>query len=213
VFMKTHGKVLWFAWFVLSLLPAGPCFGANSVVPPSWMTVSVYNDANVPADAMASAEATAARIFRLAGLEVRWILCTPSADPVPKSAACSEAVFPSHLHVRILLRSRNLTSSTFGVSYLSADGTGCYSDIFFARILNLHSSSGQDIGAILGHVMAHEIAHLLLGMNGHSAFGIMRAQWQKEELLRASKGELLFTEEESQLMRQRLSVAKQAVGD
>jgi hypothetical protein len=210
VFMQTIRKVLWFALF---LLPSSPCLGAKSVAPPSGMTISVYNDANVPADAMASAEATAGRIFRLAGLEVRWILCTPSADPAPTAAACSEVAFPSHLHVRILPRSRNLTSSTFGVSYLSVDGTGCYSDIFFARIMNLHSSSGQDTGAILGHVMAHEIAHLLMGMNAHSSFGIMRAQWQKEELLKASKGELLFTDDESQLMRQRLSVARQAVGD
>lgn len=208
--MQTIRKVLWFALFVL---PSSPCLRAKGVAPPSALTIFVFNDATIPADAMASAEATAARIFRLAGVEVRWILCTPSADPAPTAAACSEAAFPSHLHIRILPRSRNLTSSTVGVSYLSADGTGCYSDIFVARIMNLHSSSGQDIGAILGHVMAHEIAHLLLGMTSHSSFGIMRAQWQKEELLKASKGELLFSDDESQRMRQRLSVARQAVGD
>jgi hypothetical protein len=210
VFMQTSWKALWFA---LSLLSSGPCFGAKSGAPSAWMTISVYNDANVPADAIASAETTAARIFRSAGLEVRWIVCTPSTDPAPKAAACSQVAFPSHLHVRIVPRSRNLTSSTFGVSYLSADGTGCYSDIFFAPIVDLHSSSGQDIGPILGHVMAHEIAHLLLGANSHSEAGIMRAHWQGKELVGTSKGELLFTEEQSQAMRQWLSMARQAVGD
>jgi len=62
-------------------------------------------------------------------------------------------------------------------------------------------------------VMAHEIAHLLLGTNAHSRLEIMGAKWKKKELLRAGKGELLFTEEDSQLMRQRLSKARQAVGD
>jgi hypothetical protein len=62
--------------------------------------------------------------------------------------------------------------------------------------------------------MAHEIAHLLLGTNSHSAEGIMRAQWQKEELVSATKGELLFTARQAQAMRQRLSsVTRQTVGD
>lgn len=210
MFMQTSRKELWFALF---LVAASPCFGAKSGAPPALMTISVYNDANVPPDAMASAETTAGRIFRLAGLEVRWILCTPSADPAPKAAACSEAAFPRHLHVRVLMRSRNLTRSTLGVSYLSADGTGCYTDIFFAPITDLHSTSGQETGPILGHVIAHEIAHLLLGTNSHSEGGIMRAQWQREELLGANKGELLFTKEQSQVMRRRLSTAGQALGD
>jgi len=62
--------------------------------------------------------------------------------------------------------------------------------------------------------MAHEIAHLLLGTNSHAAEGIMRAQWQKDELLSASKGELLFTPRESQVMRERLfAVGRPTVGD
>jgi hypothetical protein len=162
---------------------------------------------------MASAEVTASRIFRQAGLLVTWLTCAPSLETTPESLAGTETEFPSHLEVRIVSQPKNASPSTFGVSYLGADGTGCYSDVFFTRIVKLHSISRQDIGAILGHVMAHEIAHLLLGMNSHSPFGIMRAQWQKEELLKASKGELLFTLKESQLMRQRLAAARQALGD
>ena len=139
---------------------------------------------------------------------MKWISCVPSAEATAGPVACSEAVFPSHLQVRIISRSRNLASSTFGVSYLAADGTGCYSNVFFSPAAILHSAYGQDIGSILGHVMAHEIAHLLLGINSHSQFGIMRARWQREELLRASKGELFFTEHESQIMRQQFLPSK-----
>jgi hypothetical protein len=211
VLVQTIRKSLWFASL---FLPLATCFAAPRVAEPVQLTVSVHNDAKVPAGAMASAEVTASRIFRQAGLAVKWVVCGRSLDTAPESASCIEAAYPTHLHVRIVSRPRNLTNSTFGVSYLAADGTGCYSDIFFARIANLHSSSGQEIGPILGHVMAHEIAHLILGMNAHSPFGIMRAQWQREELLKGSKGELLFTQQQSQVMRQRLSsAAGRAVGD
>lgn len=211
MFVQTIRKTLWFGVF---LLHSSLCIVPLSAATSARMTVSVYNDASVPADAMASAEATASTIFRQAGLEVEWIQCAVSRGKVPDSLSCSEAVFPRHLHVRILPRSRNLTSSTLGISYLSADGTGCYSDIFFAPVADLHSASGRAVGPILGLVMAHEIAHLLLGTNSHSAIGIMRARWQREELLPAGKGELLFTRAQSQVMTERLAFAAwQAVGD
>lgn len=210
MFMQTTRKALWFASL---LLPSVPCFAARIAPEPMPLTVSVHNDANVPAATMTSAQVTASRIFRQAGLAVKWIICATSTDKTLGAVGCSEAEFPSHLQVRIVSRQRNTNGSTLGVSYLAADGTGCYSDIFFTRIIDLHSSSGQDIGPILGHVIAHEIAHLLLGINAHSPLGIMRARWDKKELLKASEGDLFFTEEQSQVMRQRLSTERQALGD
>ena len=210
MFIQTTRTAFWFASF---LLPLNPCLGAKGSPPPAELTISVYNDANVPANAMASAEATAARIFRSARLKIHWALCTSSANFTPDTAACEEVAFPSHLHVRILSRSRNLTGSTFGLSYLSAAGIGCYADIFFVPISELHARSGQEVGPILGHVLAHEVAHLLLGTNSHSDAGIMRAQWQRKELLWVDKSELLFTQEQSQVMRRRLLTARQAAED
>ena len=208
--MKTIKRAL---WFVFLFLPAGPSVASQISAEPVRLTVSVHNDANVPLDTMTAAEVTASRIFRLAGLVVTWVVCSPALDTTSESISCSEAEFPSHLQVRIMSQPRNATSATFGIAYLAADGTGCYSDVFFSRIIHWQSSSSQNIGPILGHVMAHEIAHLLLGLNTHSQFGIMRSQWQKEELRKAAQGELLFTAEESQLMRQRLSAARQAAAD
>lgn len=211
MFVQTIRKAVWFAAVLLQLgLSVVPLRAATS----ARVTVSVHNDANVPADTMASAEATASTIFRQAGLEVKWIQCGTPGGKLPASPGCSEAVFLRHVHVRILPRSRNLTSSTLGVSYLSGDGTGCYSDIFFASVAELRAASGQGVASILGQVMAHEIAHLLLGTNSHSALGIMRARWEREEMLHGGKGQLLFTSAQSQMMRERLlSANRQAVGD
>jgi hypothetical protein len=37
-------------------------------------------------------------------------------------------------------------------------------------------------GILLGHVLAHEIAHVLQGVARHSADGVMKARWSKEDL-------------------------------
>jgi hypothetical protein len=49
--------------------------------------------------------------------------------------------------------------------------------------------------------MAHEIGHLLLGSNSHSATGIMRAQWSRKDLQRASLEILRFTPAQAERIR------------
>jgi predicted SprT family Zn-dependent metalloprotease len=60
---------------------------------------------------------------------------------------------------------------------------------------------------ILGHVMAHEMGHLLLPANSHSQSGVMHADWDSEQLLRMVKGLLQFTPEQGELIRSHVSSA------
>jgi hypothetical protein len=69
----------------------------------------------------------------------------------------------------------------------------------------MHESSHVSLASILGHGVAHEIGHLLLGTNSHAETGIMRARWQSEELASVSKGALFFSSNQSQEMRNKLA--------
>jgi hypothetical protein len=60
---------------------------------------------------------------------------------------------------------------------------------------------------ILGHVIAHEMGHLLLPPNSHSQSGVMNADWDSEQLLRMVKGLLQFTPEQGELIRSHVSTA------
>lgn len=105
-------------------------------------------------------------------------------------------------------RSLNLRDSTLGISYLASDGTGFQAAIFYKGIEKLRHETFVDPAIILGHVAAHEIGHLLLGTNSHSAGGIMRAHWKMEELARANKGLLLFfAKSQSHRMTEKLCLA------
>ena len=66
--------------------------------------------------------------------------------------------------------------------------------------MELHANWNVSLADTLGHVMAHELGHLLLGSNSHSGMGIMRAHWQSEELRRLSRGGLWFTNEQADRM-------------
>jgi hypothetical protein len=172
-----------------------------------FLTVAVHNRADIPANTLGQAELTASAIFKEAGVEVDWVNCEPSLVAPKIAASCGAAEFRKQLQLTIARRSKNLTDSIFGISYLDEDGSGCYSNVFFEPAEELHERLHVDLGTLLGHVVAHEIAHLLLGRNAHSDTGIMRPHWDERDLANASKGALLFTRAQGQTMRERLAAS------
>ena len=55
--------------------------------------------------------------------------------------------------------------------------------------------------------MAHEVAHLLMPSVAHAPSGIMRNDWTPSDYRRASLGQLRFTEEQAQLMREAIAAS------
>lgn len=205
--VKTFAKGLPFVLF-FSLLPTTSTnLSGKTPQESARVTISVYNEAEVPADVLDQAENDASHVFRQAGIEVNWLNCKVPAVSEEASRACREAVFPEHLHLRIVRRSLGLKGETLGISFQSDDGSGCYADLFYEPMQQLHQSDGTDIASLLGHVAAHEIGHLLLGTNSHSAAGIMHPRWTAEELAIARVGGLVFLEKESRQMKAKLEAA------
>jgi hypothetical protein len=85
--------------------------------------------------------------------------------------------------------------------------------VFYDRVQHIaetYINTSRDCAAcdldnviVLAHVMAHEIGHLLLPY-GHSATGLMRANWDAGDLHRAVYRQLKFTPEQAALIRARL---------
>jgi hypothetical protein len=201
---RTLASVLW-------LVLAANVVGQNILAKdrdtgPTGLRVSVFNDANVTEIKLLQAEAVASRVFARSGVLVEWINCHRQNETKEEQAECAEANL-RHLQIRILFKSLNRkqsTQSTFGISYLDGDGTGGYADVFYAGLADVEEAGRPGSAMFLGVVMAHELGHLLLGINAHSSTGIMRPVWNDDDLVAASKGKLCFTEMQGQILRARL---------
>ncbi len=159
------------------------------------VTVDIFNDAGVASSVLRNSELEAGRIFRAAHIDIRWRDCTPAQGRSEADPACRVLRSPSHLTLRIVPGSKEETRDIFGTAFLAADGTGCYSDVFYGSVEKLRSQR-HDVGRVLGYVMAHEIGHLLIGSHAHSPWGIMCANWHDEQLRLLEMGNLLFTAEQ-----------------
>lgn len=188
----------------IALTPYGYSQEPN-VAPTVEVNISLYNDAHVDDMVVAEAVTLATWIYGKVGVQTRWLNCSSSSVSSTTDGGCHEAFGPNHLSLRIVARATSIKYDTFGAAFLSLDGTGVYSDVFYDKIQRLsEEDSGVSPSCVLGHVLAHEVGHLLLGMNAHSVSGIMRAEWRKRELVQAQMGALLFLPEQAKSMRARL---------
>jgi hypothetical protein len=192
--VSTLTGTLGFGLVLFGSLPVLAASGQRDLV---QLRVSVFNSSPVLPSTIKGAEGEAGRVLRDAGVEVLWLNCPQDAQHEASRGLCSEASFPSHLHLRILQASRGLKATTLGLSFSAEDGKGCYADLFYDPMQQLQEESHASPSVILGHAMAHELGHLLLGTNSHSPSGLMRAHWTREDLANASKGNLRFSRDQS----------------
>ena len=192
---------------LLIVSSACPAANADSV---SSTTVRLYSDVQLSTKALVQAQQEAVRIFRQAGVETVWVQCKPS--PSPADRRCQIPPSEKFLVMRIVSKALTSAESIFGMAFLS-EGRGTYSDLFYDSVEKLHQECGASVPRVLGHVMAHELGHLLLGSNAHVEIGIMRPRWHGEQLRAVERGTLFFTPEQARLMQYRLSTAKTRPAD
>lgn len=173
-------------------------------VPGFAVTVALFNDARVPSAVLAGAQETTSYIFSKSGIDINWMLCGREDESPEERNACSQSEFPAHLDVHIVSACPRLPTSVFGISYLSPEGIGSQADVFYIRIAAFRQSPAE-MPTLLGYAMAHELGHLLLGTSSHSPTGLMRADWRTRDLTGMAQGGLVFSNEQAQRMKAKLS--------
>ena len=139
-------------------------------------------------------------------MEAAWVDCPLSGAELDRFPACQQQMGGADFALRILSAAMTERASAGGEALGFAlpcpeDLAGCYAEVFYQRISDW--ASGAEISAyqLLGHAMAHEVGHLLLGPNSHSRDGIMRPQWNPDDLRVIARASLRFPPEQAERLR------------
>jgi len=90
---------------------------------------------------------------------------------------------------------------SFGFAMFPENGSfATVSNVFSGHAQDFASDHGLPYSVMLGHLIAHELGHLLLGVGSHSSTGIMHVPWHLKELKSAAQGLLNFTPEQADRM-------------
>jgi len=165
------------------------------------ITVLVYNHASVEPGTLLAAEKIAAKTYEKSGVAIVWRNCPAETE----ADRCVQTEDLDQLVLNIAHQTQTLTSDTYGVAFYGHDGFGAVCNVFYDRILELHRSFRRaDEPTMLGIIVAHELGHLLLGENSHSATGVMQAVFQYQDFIPTSFGVITFNRQQAQKIRDRL---------
>ena len=165
------------------------------------ITVRLYDYAGVGADVIEKAEVEAQRVLGTAEVRVRFV---------------SYVLRDGHLERRHSTVMAPTTSADLLITVVPQDILGLAADVQslgYAMVIEGRPSTRAFVlydrvrqhflkhphtaeFGLLGHVIAHEIAHLLLGDVRHSPTGMMAALWLKKEMLRIEQGMMAFSKDE-----------------
>jgi len=163
--------------------------------------VRLYNLAHVPNFTLSKAEDYATDIFRDSGVDISWHNIGSATESDSRTTETVEVMVVIRTHpTRPLMRNADAMGSKI---------SDVMADVFYDRVQSFASTIPLTASfpplaepAALGHVIAHELGHLML--LSHSSTGIMRARWNPNHIWRPGTVDLFFTEEQSQRLRAEL---------
>ena len=172
------------------------------------LTVRVENYAGAPDRLIDSAQTHAAKIFRGFGTEILWVDCGIGSWGQAENPACLTPNGPTDLTVRLLPESQAknfpIDPGAFGMAQPSTTGGfGYMAYIFYHRVAELCGRQYPK-APVLGHMIAHELGHLLLGLSSHSKAGIMSVPWRSKDLQKVGQDGMRFTKQQSDRIRANL---------
>jgi hypothetical protein len=196
---------------VLTIALTGLSRTASAALPERSIaiTIHVHNYAGVAPTTLADTEQVATEIFHEAGVETRWVDIVSTRDntqvgstyyPALTSADIQLSILPSAMSDRLGIPD-NVIGLAPGTEAQIVYVFDSKVETVFWMLLRAQHNGRLDRpvsrAQILGHVIAHELGHLLLNLNGHSAHGIMRGEMDFTD----RHNSLLFTPQQAEVLR------------
>ena len=190
----------------LAWQPAAASSGSSTSARPH-VVVRSYHGALVDGTDWQGALAAAGELLAGADVDIEWLSCDAREAA---AAACERPLATGELALRVVdlgTPPRYLGRLPLGYSLVDARRhVGTLATIYLDRVRWLAWAAGTDVLVLTARAIAHEIGHLLLGENDHSASGLMRAVWDRDELRRGRIPDWSFTRGDAAAMRDALSV-------
>jgi hypothetical protein len=174
---------------------------AGGAAEPIAVKVLVKDYAGVSPDVIEKARIVTTRIYRRIGVDITWFGDGTQEQEIPGDPAGNEAFCASVLVVNLHLEPPEADGDRLGTMGIAAVGSRV-ARVFMVPVTQAAFKAHLEPSTVLGHVIAHELGHLLLPPHSHSPKGLMRATLDDMGVRMA---QLWFDETQAALIRIRLS--------
>ena len=172
------GRTGWIAGALVFGVLTGRTDAAAESLDSLSVHVLVLDRIGVEADTLRQAQEEARRIFKASGISLAWQLRGQKPPAAP-------FVIKLVIIVSNPIGETDKSPNMLAIAPGSKEARGTVAWLFYHRIVDLGQLLRLGVSQLLGHVMAHEMGHLLLPYGSHAASGIMRAGWDTRQALLA----------------------------
>jgi hypothetical protein len=160
--------------------------------PESNNEVTLYTASShlMPAAMLARSQQAATKIFAGAGVRLQWKLGDRKRKPRGKRAEPAQCA----IEIRVDFVSRvpeDVSPWAFARSF-PLQTKELRIDVLVDRFGPILRRQPLLAGPLLGHVLAHEIAHVLQGVSRHAEAGVLRARWNESDYRQMQKQPMEF---------------------
>jgi len=185
--MRNAAPLLW-----ILCLPAWGSPNGTQLVP---VQVELESSPRLDWAVLSRARLVAANILTPAGVDLRWnrksppMLCSRPSIVIGFTESTPAQLLPSAM--------------AYALPYA---GGGTRITLFLDRMAPLFKlANGSQAGILLGHVLAHEITHVLQGIARHSASGLMKARFSENDFQQMLIRPMPLTPDDARLIQRALN--------
>ena len=164
---------------VIACMTVAAAFGRSPVDNPRTVTVCMTGQ---PTFEFTAAKSVASSLFARIGVTLEWrglSHCPPAAIVITLSEDTPRTLHPAALAYALPFE-------------------GVHIVIFLDRVRRTVEESR--VGLLLGHVVVHEVTHILQGVSRHSPTGVMKEKWGDADYYQMSPKGLRFTADDIELI-------------
>jgi hypothetical protein len=179
---------------LMAVVNASASSGQNAE---STVHVYVTFEASVAGPLIVGARSCASKLLAPAGVKLIWH-DTPTGDPADANSLAMTFLPTTPVIYRT---GRNAKALAVALPYAS---TGQQILVFNDRVSDFVAPYGRRSWVVLGHILAHEIGHVLENVARHSDTGLMQANWTRDDISMMIWAGLPFAPEDKALIRARM---------
>ncbi len=180
------------------------------------LIIRVYKLANIKPRDLAKAEGLASRILADAGVTTEWRDSDVNDTEArtlefrgSSGSTCPEPLRSREFAVEIAKSAPAwLPNGSLGRA-LPCARQGIVATVFNDQVAAVAQHTLTGYIRVLGHALAHEIGHVLLQSNEHTAEGLMRGVWSRADWQRAAVAELGFSRDEAARIKAMLATVRE----
>lgn len=201
-----------FAWLMLTfVIGSVPLLSADDRADSELaVTIQIHDYWHVPGGSLTRAREVVTAMYERIGVRTEWTGVVQQNEHRPGSAPRdSISRLPIAQVTLIILTPRmaargRVEEGALGFAAVPTEGMGRIAYAIYDRITETAARAAMNEDDLLGFVMAHEIAHLMLPRGAHAEGGLMRGRWNVRDFQQTDVLKLGFSPEQATAIRSTL---------